>query len=192
MPVRDWTRVDDGVFRDFRLSWLVEIKRSVQRDLPLGYYALHHKSPRSIAVYNAGDRIVARIEVFLASKKSRSRTMHSMARQVEATLDRGIHLLLIDLHQPGPRDPAGIHGLILGKIGPEEYQMPQDLLFTVAAYLGGATVEAFVDHFTVRQPIPSSSLFLTRDHYLAVDLDSAYLAAWEEVPEKFQQILSAS
>lgn len=28
MPIRDWTRVDVGLFHDFHQSWLVELKKA--------------------------------------------------------------------------------------------------------------------------------------------------------------------
>lgn len=41
MPIHDWTRVDLGIFHDFHLSWIAEIKRSLNGGLlPDGYYAL--------------------------------------------------------------------------------------------------------------------------------------------------------
>ncbi|MHB1560004.1 MAG: DUF4058 family protein [Isosphaeraceae bacterium] len=41
MPIHDWTRVDAGIFHDFHLSWIAEIKRSLNTGvLPAGYYAL--------------------------------------------------------------------------------------------------------------------------------------------------------
>ncbi len=41
MPIHDWRRVDPGIFHDFRLSWIAEIKRSLNCGLlPSGYYAL--------------------------------------------------------------------------------------------------------------------------------------------------------
>jgi hypothetical protein len=41
MPIHDWTRVDAGVFHDFHLSWIAEIKRSLNQGLlPPDYYAL--------------------------------------------------------------------------------------------------------------------------------------------------------
>jgi hypothetical protein len=41
MPIHDWTRVDAGIFHDFHLSWIAEIKRSLNGGLlPSGYYAL--------------------------------------------------------------------------------------------------------------------------------------------------------
>lgn len=41
MPAHDWTRVDDGIFHDFHLAWIAEIRRVLNGGLlPEGYYAL--------------------------------------------------------------------------------------------------------------------------------------------------------
>ncbi|MDY3552773.1 DUF4058 domain-containing protein [Gemmata sp. JC717] len=41
MPLHDWTRVDTGIFHDFHLAWIAEIRRELNGGLlPSGYYAL--------------------------------------------------------------------------------------------------------------------------------------------------------
>lgn len=35
-------------------------------------------------------------------------------------------------------------------------------------------------------------LFLIRENYISVPLEAAYLAAWEDVPPQYQEVLSAS
>jgi hypothetical protein len=41
MPIHNWVRVDAGIFHDFHLSWIDEIKRVLNGGLlPRGYYAL--------------------------------------------------------------------------------------------------------------------------------------------------------
>ncbi len=41
MPVHDWTRVDAGIFHDFHLAWIGEIRTALNDGLlPEGYYAL--------------------------------------------------------------------------------------------------------------------------------------------------------
>ena len=62
---------------------------------------------------------------------------------------------------------------------------------TAAAYVGGAVVEAFVAHFAVGEPIPPMPLFLTRENYVRVPLEASYMAAWEDVPPQYQEILLA-
>ena len=49
MTLHDWTRVDDGTFHDFHLSWISHLKESLNSGLlPPGYYAQaeQHAGPR--------------------------------------------------------------------------------------------------------------------------------------------------
>lgn len=40
MPMQDWTRVDDGVYHDFRQGWTIELRNALNRGiLPPGYFA---------------------------------------------------------------------------------------------------------------------------------------------------------
>ncbi len=63
---------------------------------------------------------------------------------------------------------------------------------TAVAYIGGAIVEAFVEHFAVGEPIPQMPLFLTRENYVRVPLEAAYTAAWEDIPPQYQEVLCAT
>jgi hypothetical protein len=41
MPVHDWTRVDAGIFHHFRIGWICDLSRALNRSLlPPDYYAL--------------------------------------------------------------------------------------------------------------------------------------------------------
>src|SRR3954453_19729491 len=41
MPVHDWTRVEDGIFHDFHVGWIPELRTVLNSGLlPEGYYAL--------------------------------------------------------------------------------------------------------------------------------------------------------
>jgi hypothetical protein len=41
MPVHDWTRVEAGIFHDFHVAWISEIRKALNSGLlPKGYYAL--------------------------------------------------------------------------------------------------------------------------------------------------------
>jgi hypothetical protein len=148
---------------------------------------------RSLVIrHTSNDRIVAMIEVLSPGNKSSRHGLRSMLDKVVAALDGEVHLLLVDIHPPGPRDPHGIHGAILNEIGTEEYVLPGDRRLTAAAYTGGAVVQAFVAHFAVGEPIPTMPLFLTRENYVNVPLEAAYMAAWEDVPAQYQEVLRAS
>ena len=140
--------------------------------------------------HTSDDRIVAMIEILSPGNKSSRHAIRSFLDKALAALDSGIHLLLIDVHPPGPRDPHGIHGVLLNEIGAEDYVLANERPLTAAAYIGGAVVEAFVAHFAVGEPIPQMPLFLTRENYVRVPLEAAYMAAWEDVPPQYQEVLS--
>ncbi len=142
--------------------------------------------------HTSDDRIVAMIEVLSRGKKSSRHAIRSFLDKAVAALDGGIHLLLVDVHPPGPRDPHGIHGALLNEIGTEDYALGSDRPLTVAAYTSGAVVDAFVAHFAVGEPIPPMPLFLTRENYVQVPLEAAYLAAWEDIPPQYQAVLLTS
>jgi hypothetical protein len=142
--------------------------------------------------HTSNDRIVAMIEILSAGNKSSRHALRSFLDKAVAALDGGVHLLLVDVHPPGPRDSNGIHGAILNEIGTEDYVLEGDRRLTAVAYVGGTLVEAFVAHFAIGEPIPDMPLFLTRENYIRVPLEAAYLAAWEDVPPQYQEILAAS
>src|SRR5437660_5054071 len=108
------------------------------------------RTQRTLVIrHTSEDRIVAMIEVLSPGNKSSRHAIRSFLDKTVAALDGGIHLLLVDVHPPGPRDPHGIHGVLLNEIGPEDYALNRERPMTVAAYVGGAVVEAFVAHFAV-------------------------------------------
>jgi hypothetical protein len=148
---------------------------------------------RTVVVrHTSDDRIVAMIEVLSPGNKSSRHAIRSFLDKAVAALDAGVHLLLVDVHPPGPRDPNGIHGALLNEIGTEDYVLGGERPLTVAAYIGGAVVEALVAHFAVGGSIPPMPLFLTRENYVRVPLEAAYMAAWEDVPPQYQEVLLAS
>jgi hypothetical protein len=137
------------------------------------------------------DRIVAMIEALSAGNKSSRHAIRSFVNKAVAALDSGVHLLLVDVHPPGPRDPNGIHGVLMSEIGTEDYVLGSDRPLTAVAYRAGANVEFFVVHFAVGEAIPPMPVFLTAENYVQVPLEAAYMAAWQDVLRQYQQVLLA-
>ena len=165
---------------------VVQVRATIARDS----YA---RRQRTLVIrHTSEDRIVAMIEVLSPGNKSSKHAIRSFLHKAVAALDAGIHLLLVDVHPPGPRDPQGIHGAVLKGIGTEEYALGAGRPLTAVAYTGGAVVEAFVAHFAVGEPIPEMPLFLTRENYVRVPLEAPYMAAWEDVPPQYQEVLRPS
>lgn len=154
---------------------------------------LYASVQRTVVIrHTSDDRIVAMIEVLSPGNKSSRHAIRSFLDKAVAALDGGVHLLLVDVHPPGPRDPHGIHGALLNEIGTEDYVLgSSERPLTVASYIGGAVVEAFVEHFAVGEPIPEMPFFLTRENYVRVPLEAAYMAAWDDIPSQYQAILAS-
>jgi hypothetical protein len=142
--------------------------------------------------HTSDDRIVAMIEIVSPGNKSSRHAIRSFLDKAVAALDGGVHLLFVDIHPPGSRDPNGIHGAVLNEIGTEDYVLGRDRPLTVAAYAGGAVVDAFVAHFAVGEALPEMPLFLTRENYVRVPLEATYMAAWEDVPPQYKVVLLAA
>src|SRR5947209_3215766 len=156
MPVHDWTGVSDGIFHDFRCSCVLEIKRALKRGLlPDGFYVMAQQFPSDLGAsdvlpqrtlvirHTSDDRIVAMIEVLSPGNKSSRHAIRSFLDKAIAALDSGVHLVLVDVHPPGPRDPNGIHGAVLGEIGKEEYVLDAANPLTAVSYAAGAVVDVF-------------------------------------------------
>ena len=68
---------------------------------------LSHKQNAVVVRHVSGDRMVAVLEVVSPGNKSGRAPMQAFVEKAADLIQRGIHLLILDLHPPGPRDPAG-------------------------------------------------------------------------------------
>jgi hypothetical protein len=243
MPVHDWTRVIAGIFHDFHLSWIGELKKELNSGLlPPDYYALAEQmagrigpdvlalqvsvpdteasaddSRGTVAVavappkvrftaqlemdhyalkqktlvirHSSGDHIVALVEILSPGNKASRRALRAFVEKVTAALWRGYHLLIADLHPPGPRDPQGIHGAILEEIVDGSYCQPENKPLTLAAYDAGPPKTAYVEPVAVGEPLPDMPLFLRPGEYILVPLEATYQAAWQSVPQRWRRVL---
>jgi hypothetical protein len=126
-------------------------------------------------------RVVAVLEIVSPGNKDSKIALASFVRKAEDLLAAGIHLSLVDLFPPTPRDPVGIHPLIWGDCKPFRFDPEKPL--TCASYIGGAIAEAFVEPVAIGDKLPDSAVFLTTEEYVSVPLEVTYQAAFEAVPD---------
>jgi hypothetical protein len=147
---------------------------------------------RSIVIrHSSNHRIVAVIEVLSPGNKASRHAVRALLDKAVSALDQGIHLLLLDLHPAGPRDPQGIHGLLWEVVTGEPYQRPTDKPLTLAAYVGGPVRLAYVEPVAVGDALPDIPLFLDPEQYVYVPLEAKYQAAYASVPRYYRKILDA-
>jgi hypothetical protein len=246
MPIHDWTRVNAGIFHDFHLSWIAEIRHTLNSGLlPPDYYALAEQiagglgpdvltlqtpgtggngttrdtqgvvavatappkvrltvraeideytlKQRTLVIRHVSQhRIVALLEILSPGNKASRHAMRSFLDKAASALAHGIHLLLIDLFPPGPRDPQGIHGALWQQVADGTHEQPADKPLTLAAYSAGPVKTAYIEMAAVGDVLPDMPLFLDPEQYVNVPLEATYRAAYEGVPRFYRNILEAT
>jgi len=141
--------------------------------------------------HQSGDKIVALIEIVSPGNKASRRALKAFVDKAITTLRQGYHLLILDLHRPGRRDPAGIHGAIWQALGEAPYEPPADAPLTLVAYSATQPKTAFIEPVDVGSVLPDMPLFLEPDAYVYVPLEETYQAAWRGMPKRWKSVLEA-
>jgi hypothetical protein len=220
MPVHDWTRVDAGIFHNFHHTWIAEIKRALNRGLlPPEHYGLAEQtagglgpdvltlqSPtngpepdlyaakaKAVAVrHKSNHQVIAIVEIVSPGNKNNRHGLRAFVGKAVEVLRAGVHLLIVDLFPPGPRDPQGIHKAVWDEFIENEFALPSDKPLTLAAYTGGPCPEAFVQPTAVGLSLREMPLFLTPDVYVPLPLEATYQSAWADVPSYWRDVLTAA
>lgn len=151
---------------------------------------LYAAKAKSLTIRHASNhRVVAMIEIVSPGNKSNRSRMKAFVEKSVEVLWAGIHLLIVDLFPPGPRDPEGIHRAIWDEFDDCEFTLPTDKPLTLAAYTGGHFPEYFVEPTAVGTALKDMPLFLTPEYYTPVPLEATYMAAWEAVPSFWRSVL---
>lgn len=152
----------------------------------------YHRKQTSIAVKHvSGDRVVAMIEIVSPGNKATRHALRSFVEKAAELLDQRVHLLIVDLFPPGPRDPQGLHAAIWDEIDGRKYVPPADQPLTLAAYEVSLTVRAFVQHVAVGNLLPEMPLFLEPNGCVQVPLEATYQTAFESMPRRWRRVLEA-
>jgi hypothetical protein len=153
--------------------------------------AFYRRKQNAVVVRHvSGDRIVAMVEVVSPGNKAARNPLRSFVKKAARLLRKRIHLLILDLLPPGPRDPQGIHGVLWGEIaGDERYTAPPDKPLTLAAYEAARSVRAYVQPVVVGEQLIDMPLFLRPGGQVPVPLEATYQTAWSAVPRRWQRVL---
>jgi len=149
------------------------------------------KRKRVVIRHVSGDRVVAMIEIVLPGNKSHQKPLDAFVSKTCKLLEAGVHLLILDLLPPGPRDPNGIPAAIWEAIGDEPFLLPAEQPLTLASFVAGQWRRAFIEVVAVSEALPDMPLFLSSERYVNVPLEATYQSAWSAVPRRWQERLTA-
>jgi hypothetical protein len=142
--------------------------------------------------HRSGHQVIAMIEIVSPGNKSSQTAFRAFVFKADQALLAGIHLVIVDLFPPGPRDPHGIHRAIWGEGREGDFALPDDKPLTCVSYVGRPCIEVFLEPVTVGDRLPKMPLFLTPYTYVPLPLDATYRSAWEAVPAVWQEVLAVS
>ncbi|HTU93071.1 MAG TPA: DUF4058 family protein [Gemmataceae bacterium] len=140
----------------------------------------------------SGDRIVAMVEIVSPGNKSSYNRFRAFVEKSARLLERQIHLLVLDLHPPGPRDPQGIHGAIWDETTARPYHLPADKPLTLVSYECDLAIRTYVVNVAVGDVLPDMPLFLVPQGQVSVPLEPTYQIAYEAVPRRWRRVLEAA
>ena len=153
------------------------------------WYAAKNKA---VTVRHASDHeVVAVVEVVSLGNKNSRHGIDAVVRKADQLLNAGIHLTVVDVFPPGPRDPEGVHPLIWGGGSDTGFRFDPSKPLTCAAYVGRPGAEAFVETYAIKDALPNIPLFLTARDYVDLPLEATYRAAYEDVPPAVREVLEA-
>jgi hypothetical protein len=131
-------------------------------------------------------RIVAVIEIVSPGNKDSRAALRDFVDKTIDFLRAGIHVLVVDLFPPTPRDPCGIHKAMWDEIEEEEFTFPDGKDRLLVSYETGAERAAYIEPVAVGDELPDMPLFLTNSVHVPVPLEPTYRATWEAGPEELR------
>jgi hypothetical protein len=147
---------------------------------------------RSVIIRHVSNhQIIAMLEVVSPGNKTTRYALRALVDKAVSVLRAGIHLAIVDLFPPGPRDPHGIHKAIWDEFIDNDFHLPSEGSLTLASYIGGAFPEAFVELISVGASLPDMPLFLSPEFYVLLPLERTYESAWEAVPSFWRDVLTS-
>lgn len=137
----------------------------------------------------SGHRLIAMIEIISPANKDRLESVEEFVAKTTEALDLGVHVLLLDLLPPGRHDPRGMHGAVWNYFDEGPYDLPVAEPLTMASYVAGPPVRAYLEHRAVGGTLPDMPLFLHAERYIPVPLEATYQAAYRGVPAFWRNVL---
>jgi hypothetical protein len=136
--------------------------------------------------------IVCVLELVSPGNKSGRAALRAFVQESIEYLSQGIHLLVIDILPPTPRDPQGIYKAIWDEVDEEDFELPPDKRLTLAAFVAGEYVTgmeptAYVETVGVGDVLPDMPAYLDRSGHVPVPLEATYQAAWQHCPTDLRQ-----
>ncbi|MEI7684093.1 MAG: DUF4058 family protein [Planctomycetota bacterium] len=144
-----------------------------------------------VTIRHRHGEIVSVVEIVPPGNKGSRAEFRNFLEKALDLVRQGIHLMVIDVFPPTPRDPKGIHHAIWEEFGGDEEPFDGGVPLTLASYDAGPPEVAYVRNVAVGQTLPDMPLFLRPEVYISTPLERAYADAWADFPAAVKSLLDA-
>lgn len=150
----------------------------------------YRQARRTLSIrHTSHHRVVALLEIVSPANKDRAASVEEFADKAVLALEQGVHVLVVDLHAPGPHDPQGMHGAIWRQYDLAGYSPPEGKPLTLVSYAAAALPKAYVEPIGLGDALPDMPLFLHPERYVNTPLEPTYLAAYRGLPAYWRGVV---
>jgi hypothetical protein len=142
-----------------------------------------------ITVRHRHGNVVAVIEIVSPGNKGSRAEFRAVVEKSADLIRQGVHLLIVDLFPPGPRDPHGVAKAIWDEFQEEDFGRPPDKPLNLASYDAGPPRFVYADFVAVADPLPDMPLFLKPGFYVPAPLEATYRTTWAAFPAPLKGLL---
>ncbi|HEY2785589.1 MAG TPA: DUF4058 family protein [Fimbriiglobus sp.] len=149
------------------------------------------KKAKVVRIRHVSDHsVVAVVEIVSQGNKTSRSAVRAFVEKAVWLLNNGVHLVVVDLFPPTPRDPNGLHREIWDEIdNAEQVVFPADCPLTLASYKAEPSPSAFIEPTAVGKELIDMPVFLDPDRYVPLPLAPTYDAAYREVPAYWRGVI---
>ena len=124
---------------------LATMERPVTRIVRRTTKQIYATRANRIVIRHRLGRIVAVIEIVSPGSKDSRAALGDFVDKTIDFLRKGIHVLIVDLFPPTPRDPFGIHKAIWDQITEEDFQLSEGKDRILVSYDGAEEKTAYIE-----------------------------------------------
>lgn len=150
---------------------------------------IYARKANQLTVRHRRGEVVAVIEIVSPGNKGGRADFRAFVQKSLEWLRLGIHLLIVDLFPPTPRDPHGIHQAIWDEFEETVFERPVGKVLTAVSYEAAPSCTAYMEPLGIGDPLPEMPVFLRPGWYVPVPLESTYQATWDAYPQALKHLL---
>lgn len=143
-----------------------------------------------VVIRHGRGKVVAIIEIVSPGNKNSRNAIRTFVEKAADIINQGVHLLVVDLFPPTPRDPHGLPKAIVDEFGDEPFEAPPEKPLTAVSFLSSEVPTAYVESFGVGDPLPALPIFLSETHYIPAPLEATYQQAWAVFPAMLKELIA--